>query len=179
VTRAEAVRPDLILMDIRMPVMGGLEAMHRMQQIPDLVKVPVIAVSAGVTQDEQAGCMAAGAKAFLNKPIENECLLHEIGRLLNLTWIRANLQQTTSPAGDPVHSFVIPEPAQMESLRKLAKAGNMRAIREQADQLTALNAQYRPFADRITQLARGYQTKALLRLVEKHAVQEQLEQVEK
>jgi hypothetical protein len=55
----------------------------------------------------------------------------------------------------------------------------MRAIREQADQLAALNTQYCPFADRITQLARGYQTKALLRLVEKHAVQEQLEQVEK
>jgi signal transduction histidine kinase/ActR/RegA family two-component response regulator len=179
VTRAEAVRPDLILMDIRMPVMGGLEAMHRVQQIPDLVMVPVIAVSAGVTQDEQVGYMTAGAKAFLTKPIENECLLHEIGRLLNLMWIRENPQQTTSPMGDGVNSFVIPEPVQMESLRKLAKAGNMRAIREQADQLVTLNAQYRPFADRITQLARGYQTKALLRLVEKHAVHEQSEQVEK
>jgi signal transduction histidine kinase/CheY-like chemotaxis protein len=179
VTRAEVVLPDLILMDIRMPVMGGLEAMHRIQQMPDLVMVPVIAVSAGVTQDEQAACMTTGAKAFLTKPIENECLLHEIGRLLNLTWIREHPQQTTSPVGDGVDSFVIPEPAQMESLRKLAKAGNMRAIREQADQLATLNAEYRPFADRITQLARGYQTKALLRLVEKHAVQEQLEEVEK
>jgi CheY-like chemotaxis protein len=178
VTSAEVVRPDLILMDIRMPVMGGLEAMHRMQQNPDLVMVPVVAVSAGVTQDEQVGCMAAGAKAFLTKPIENQCLLQEIGRLLNLTWIRENPQQTTSPVGDRVDPFVIPEPAQMESLRELAKAGNMRAIREQADQLATLNEQYRPFADKITQLARGYQTKALLRLVEKHAAQEQLQLVE-
>jgi signal transduction histidine kinase/DNA-binding NarL/FixJ family response regulator len=174
VTRAQAAPPALILMDIRMPVMGGLEAMRSMQEIPDLCMVPVIAISAGVTQDEQAGCMAAGAKAFLTKPIETAILLQEIGRLLNLTWIRENAQQTLSPAGDHVERFVVPEPAQMESLRELAKAGNMRAIREQAERLAALDPQYRPFADRITQLAKGYQSKAVLRLVEKHAVQEQV-----
>jgi hypothetical protein len=67
----------------------------------------------------------------------------------------------------------------MESLRGLAKAGNMRAIREKVDHLAALNPQYRPFADKITQLALGYQSKALLRLVEKHALQKQLEMADK
>jgi signal transduction histidine kinase/CheY-like chemotaxis protein len=174
VTQAQAVPPALILMDIRMPVMGGLEAIRRMQEIPDLRMVPVIAVSAGVTEDDQAGCIAAGAKAFLIKPIETAFLLQEIGRLLNLTWIRENARQTTSSTGDRVERFVVPEPAQMESLRELAKTGNMRAIKEHAERLAALNPQYRPFADRITQLAQGYQSKAVLRLVEKHVAQEQV-----
>jgi CheY-like chemotaxis protein len=174
---AQALPPDLILMDVRMPVMGGLEAMRRMQQIPELCMIPVIAVSAGVTQDKQSDCMAGGAKAFLTKPIENACLLREIGRLLDLTWIRETPQQTTSAVSVRVERFVIPEPAQMESLRELAKAGNMRAIREKADQLVALDAQYRPFANRITELALGYQSKALLRLMEKHTAQRQVEQV--
>jgi signal transduction histidine kinase/CheY-like chemotaxis protein len=179
VTFAQAAPPDLILMDIRMPVMDGLEAMRRMQQMPELRMVPVIAVSAGVTQDEQDDCMAAGAKAFLTKPIENTYMLQEIGRLLELTWIRDSSQPALPSANDGVEQFAIPESAEMESLRGLAKAGNMRAIREKVDHLAALNPQYRPFADKITQLALGYQSKALLRLVEKHALQKQLEMVEK
>ena len=66
----------------------------------------------------------------------------------------------------------------MEILRKLAEAGNMRATREKAAELAALNEGYRPFADRITKLALGYESKALLRLVEKYAAEQQIEQKE-
>jgi signal transduction histidine kinase/DNA-binding response OmpR family regulator len=177
VTLAEAASPDLILMDIRMPVMNGVEAMLRMHRIPTLSPIPIIAVSAGVTQDKQAACAKAGARAFLVKPIDTSCLLQEIGRLLELKWIQKQPQQTPYPSSDPVEQFVVPEPAQMDSLRDLAKAGNMRAIREKADQLVVLDARYRPFAEKISQLALGYQSKALLRLVEKLAAQKEEVQV--
>ncbi len=179
VTFAQAAPPDLILMDIRMPVMDGLEAMRRMQQMSELRMVPVIAVSAGVAREEKDDCMAAGATAFLTKPIENTHMLQEIGRLLELTWICDSPQPALPSANDGVEQFAIPKSAEMECLRGLAKAGNMRAIREKVDQLAALNPQYRPFADKITQLALGYQSKALLRLVEKHALQKQLEVADK
>jgi signal transduction histidine kinase/CheY-like chemotaxis protein len=174
---AQAAPPDLILMDVRMPVMNGIEAMLRLQEIPSLSMIPVVAVSAGVTQVEQAEGIKAGAKAFLRKPIETPYMLQEIGRLLELTWIHEDPQQRTSPVSDRADHFVVPDPAQMESLRELAKAGNMRALRERADQLTTLNARYRPFAERITELALGYQSKAVLRLIENHAMQKQEEQV--
>jgi CheY-like chemotaxis protein len=135
----------------------------------------VVAVSAGVTEEKQADCIAAGAKAFLTKPIQFAALAEELGRLLNLTWIYEDSQQP-APAVDPaMEPCDLPEAAQMDSLRELAKAGNMRAIRERAEELAASNERYRPFADRITQLALGYQSKALLRLVEKHAAQQQMD----
>jgi signal transduction histidine kinase/DNA-binding NarL/FixJ family response regulator len=173
VTAAQAAPPDLILMDIRMPVMDGMAAMLRMQQIPNLSKIPIIAVSAGVTEGEQTDAANSGAKAFLTKPIETSRMLQEIGRLLELTWIQGPPQQVPSPIGDRVEQFVIPEPAQMDCLRDLAKAGNMRAIREKADELMVLDTRYRPFAERISELALGYQSKAVLRLVEKLAVQKE------
>jgi CheY-like chemotaxis protein len=169
------------MMDIRMSVMGGLEAIRRMQELPDLSVVPVIAVSAGVTQDEQIDCIAAGARAFLSKPIEVEPMLQEIGRLLSLTWIPEASAHAAHAASDGMRTsdrFEIPEPAQMEMLRELARAGNMRAIREKADELAALNEDHRPFADRITKLAIGYESKALLRLVEKYAAEQQTEHME-
>jgi signal transduction histidine kinase/FixJ family two-component response regulator len=173
VTAAQAAPPDLILMDIRMPVMDGMAAMLRMQQIPNLSKIPIIAVSAGVTEGEQTDAANSGAKAFLTKPIETSRMLQEIGRLLELTWIQGPPQQVPSPIGDRVEQFVIPEPAQMDCLRDLAKAGNMRAIREKADELIVLDARYRPFAEKLSELALGYQSKAVLRLVEKLAVQKE------
>jgi signal transduction histidine kinase/DNA-binding NarL/FixJ family response regulator len=174
---AQAVPTDLVLMDVRMPVMDGLEAMRRMQQISDLSQVPIIAVSASVTKNEQAECLEAGAKAFLTKPIDEADMLQQIGRQLDLTWIHETLPQAATAMNDPVEHFVLPEPEQMESLRNLAKAGNMRAISEKAEYLATSDARYRPFADKITQLARGYQSKALLHFVEKHVTRQQEGQV--
>src|SRR3546814_17018848 len=51
---AEATRPDLILMDVRMPVMDGVEAMRRMRAIKGMNAVPIIAVSAGAMSDDTA-----------------------------------------------------------------------------------------------------------------------------
>ena len=174
---ARATRPDLMLMDIRMPVMDGLEAMRRMQQSADLHGIPVIAVSAGVTEEEKAGCIATGARAFLMKPIEHAPLLDEVGKVLGLTWIRETPQPPPPPASDTVENFVVPDPAMMASLRTMAVTGNMRAVREKADQFIALDPKYRPFADKITELALGYQSKALLRLVEKQSTQKQVQPV--
>jgi hypothetical protein len=61
----------------------------------------------------------------------------------------------------------------MEYLHKLAKTGNMRAISENAEYLATRDMRYRPFADMIQQLARGYQSKALLQLVEKQVARQQ------
>jgi signal transduction histidine kinase/DNA-binding NarL/FixJ family response regulator len=173
VTLAKAAPPDLMLLDIRMTVMNGVDAMLQIQRNLNLSMIPIIAVSAGVTEDEEAACVKAGAKAFLTKPLETSLMLQEIGRLLELTWIQGPPQQVPSPIGDRVERFVVPEAAQMDCLRDLAKAGNMRAIREKADELMVLDTRYRPFAERISELALGYQSKAVLRLVEKLAVQKE------
>jgi signal transduction histidine kinase/FixJ family two-component response regulator len=177
VTLAKAAPPDLMLLDIRMTAMNGVDAMLQIQRNPNLSMIPIIAVSAGVTEDEEAACVKAGAKAFLTKPLETSLMLQEIGRLLELTWIQGPPQQGPSPIGARVEQFVIPEPAQMDCLRDLAKAGNMRAIREKADELIVLHARYRPFAEKLSELALGYQSKAVLRLVEKLAVQKEEVQV--
>jgi signal transduction histidine kinase/ActR/RegA family two-component response regulator len=170
---AQSTPTDLVLMDIRMPVMDGLEAMRLMRQDPELCQIPIIAVSAGVTRNEQSECLAAGAKAFLTKPIDEASMLKQMGSLLDLTWIKDTSQPTPAPMNDPGENFVLPEPEQMESLRNLAKAGNMRAIREKAESLATIDATYGPFADKITQLARGYQSRALLNMIAKHIIRQQ------
>ena len=64
--------------------------------------------------------------------------------------------------------LVAPPPAEMAVLHRLVQQGNMRNILARADHLDALDAGLRPFAARLRQLAKGYQSQALLQLVEHH-----------
>lgn len=75
-------RPDLVLMDIQLPGMGGIAALQRIRAEPVLDAVPVIAVSASVMPDDQRSIDSSGFDAFLTKPISLKPFLATVERLL-------------------------------------------------------------------------------------------------
>jgi PAS domain S-box-containing protein len=160
-------RPDLVVMDLTMPVMDGFEAMRRMRLVPELADVPVVATSASATPETAARAKAGGASAFVPKPIAQETLLATIGHLLGLTWI---FEEADPAAIEQVdvddERLVAPPPSEMAVLRQLARTGNMRTIRDRADYLRGLDERYAPFADRLARLADDCQSRAIANLVE-------------
>jgi CheY-like chemotaxis protein/anti-sigma regulatory factor (Ser/Thr protein kinase) len=84
--QAQASKPDLILMDNAMPEMTGMEAMARLRAQPQFESIPVIAISASVTQAQAQQCLESGFDVFLPKPIKFDELLPAIGALLQLDW---------------------------------------------------------------------------------------------
>ncbi|GAB7541356.1 ATP-binding protein [Cupriavidus sp. 8B] len=173
--KAKALRPALILMDVVMPEMDGLEATRRLRQLPEFRGLPIIAVSASASETDAATSLAAGANAFLPKPIDFSGLLTEVAALLKVEWTyefpkaqAAAPGQTAEPLAEPAGPPVAPPPQEMEALRRLAQLGNMRAIVQHATHLTELDERYRPFADQLCQLAKGYRSKAILSFVEQY-----------
>jgi CheY-like chemotaxis protein len=75
---------DIVLMDIQMPVMDGLEATTIIRQNPQFSDLPIIAVSAGVTMDEQEKYQTAGMNDFIAKPINPLEMLEKITQNLKL-----------------------------------------------------------------------------------------------
>ena len=76
-------RYDLILMDVLMPVMGGLKATRAIRQLPKGNAIPIIAMTANAFEDDRQACIAAGMDDFAAKPIDPDALFATLNKWLN------------------------------------------------------------------------------------------------
>ncbi|MES2356080.1 MAG: AAA family ATPase [Pseudomonadota bacterium] len=159
--QAQAIQPDLIVMDMGMPVMNGIDATHRIRAIPSLRQLPIIIVSANTIPEGLAEHFSVGA--ILTKPIDQKQLLLQMGHCLKLDWTYD--EQKPAVVND---ELIIPPPDALEDLYQAALVGNMRVINQQADQLETRGAHYRPFADKLRQLTKAYQSIAILDMMKRY-----------
>ncbi len=79
---AERERPDLILMDLSLPVMDGWEATRRLKANDDLRPIPVIALTAHAMAGDMEKALAAGCDDYLVKPLDEDELMAKIAKYL-------------------------------------------------------------------------------------------------
>jgi PAS domain S-box-containing protein len=163
---AARFRPDVVLMDMRMPVLDGLEATRRLRQSEALRDVIVIAVSASAYGHHREQYLAAGADDFLSKPFRQEELLELLRARLGLDLAYAS-DAAGSPASDkaPDGEIVVPPNDELAILHDLAQRGDLRSLLAQVERLERADQRYVPFAARLRGLAERFQLKKINELL--------------
>lgn len=168
--KARELRPDLILMDLRMPVMSGEVAAQEIRKIEELKGVAIIAVSASAFREDMDRSALAGCDGFIRKPVKMKELLAVIGDRLGLVWtIRPRATSPVAPEAWEAGPFVAPPAETMGELLRLARMGDMQGLLAMADAIEAENPPCRSFAARIRGLAGNFKAKALLAFVSEYA----------
>ena len=78
----QTYRPNLILMDIQLPEMDGLELTRRLRQNPALDNVPIVALSAYAMKIDQENAHTAGCQGYITKPIDTRTFVSEVQKYL-------------------------------------------------------------------------------------------------
>ncbi len=120
----EGWRPHLILMDIRMPVLDGYAATREIRSRPEGGDTVIIAVTAGVFEEQRAEVLAAGCDDFVRKPFRRPHILEILRRYLGLRYLHED-EGTDPSCEDDVDPAKLPNPAYVlsdEALRDLKEA---------------------------------------------------------
>jgi len=82
VEMAQQERPDLILMDMSLPVMDGWEATRRLKADGNVKHIPIIALTAHAMSSDEEKALAAGCNGYLAKPLDEDLLFEKLGQFL-------------------------------------------------------------------------------------------------
>jgi len=162
ITGFRSWHPDLICMDMRMPVMDGYEATRAIRQLPGGDAVRIIALTASAFLDDRPAILAAGCDSVLVKPFDADELLGELEHLLGLCLLRAQSEPSVTSAPDEARLAKVPaaQRARLATAAEILDIDASRAIIDEirtgdpalADTLLTLVESYR--FDRIVELCR-------------------------
>ena len=84
VKSAEELKPDLILMDINLPIMDGFEATRQIKANPELKHIPIVAITSNAMQGDRERTLAAGCDAYICKPIDPDAFPEQIAHFIKV-----------------------------------------------------------------------------------------------
>jgi len=161
--------PDLILMDLQMPDIDGVEATRLLKASKDFATVPVVAITAAVAADLQLIKQLqdeANFCDFIYKPFLVEQLLKCLAKHLHLDLIRTgSVKENKQLAG-----FVAPPAASLEKIKQLVEHGNINELEKAAQEMLQIESgKYRVFAEALAELVENIHLAGIEKLLEKAA----------
>ena len=106
---------DLVLMDVQMPVMDGIEATRRLRLLPAFASLPIVALTAGAFRSQQDAAQAAGMTHFISKPFDVPSTIAMIARLTSRT-ATASVLQPSPTTMQMSESDAVPEPVELATM---------------------------------------------------------------
>jgi signal transduction histidine kinase/DNA-binding response OmpR family regulator len=168
-------RFDALISDIRMATKDGHSMCREIRSRPEQANLKLIASSASVYEDDRHQATISGFDDFVPKPVKEQELLDVLQRRLNLRWIRkgsngakASVQRfatideaVQTPLNEPLPPFEV-----LNELMKLAKHGDVMALRDELDKLESSDSTLRTFCERVRLPAAEFRMAAIQKVLE-------------
>jgi len=153
---AEEIHPDLIFLDLRMPVMDGLELIKILKSSPDLQQIPVVVITASALRGEEECVKKIGCNGYLHKPVNRNDITYQLSLFLPHT-----LKTVTKSAESEIEESELSEEI-ITSLPELLAVLNGELLEKwQNLRHSYIFNEIEDFADAVNQLGRLYQVSAL------------------
>ncbi|MEO1593223.1 MAG: ATP-binding protein, partial [Cyanobacteria bacterium J06632_22] len=158
---------DLMITDIMMPRLNGLDMLRQLRQDEAYQTLPVIISSASVSEMDRQGSLVAGADDFLAKPVQAEELLKLLAKHLHLAW-RYQTVADDDAGEDRGNALLLPPEDVLQTLLAWAQDGLVFKIAQWVEQMQMDYPACSPFAQRIGSLAKQFDTDEIEALVRSH-----------
>jgi signal transduction histidine kinase/FixJ family two-component response regulator/HAMP domain-containing protein len=157
-------QPELICMDIRMPVMNGLEATRQIRELEKDKRTTIIAITASAFQDEHSAILDAGCDDLLIKPVNSEGLATMLEKHLDVVFIEAPSEPPQTALSASINSADLEAlPAEwIHSFRASLESADFDQIANSIDQI---RLEYTELAAKLSVLAENYDLRGLLALL--------------
>jgi len=156
-------RPDIVFMDIRMPVLDGLEAGQRIMEEFSKDRFKLVAISASTLKHEQQTYLDAGFDDFISKPFRFERVCECLATLLEVEFEKGEREESESEAKE-LQDVSLPNDlvTQMKTAAELYKVTELRAY---LDEVEELGLEGQQFAQRLRELIRNYDMEGVLKIL--------------
>ena len=153
-------QPDVILMDLYMPEVGGVQAAEQLKNDPRFAAIPIIAVSASAHElaDIEAAPTTDGFACYIAKPYELSVLFDCLAQTLDISFKTEGQQDKEEDSGKVL---VRPSDETLKQFQDAIARGDLMQVSELASELAEKSKEYEPFAREVTALAAKMQLAAL------------------
>ncbi len=168
--KAKTFHPDIILMDLIMPVMDGIQATQCIREIPELKDIIVIGISASAFDKTKKASFKAGCNDFLSKPIHIEKLLGCLQLHLKLEWVYEESSMTDSEKeqGYEELPIIFPSSEDLKTLLEFAEISHITGIQQTIERIKKIDERYLPFVTKIEDLLDNFQFKRIVEIVQSY-----------
>ncbi len=156
-------KPQLILMDLVMPKMNGLEAIRAIRKTNTGTQVKIIGVTASLVQQKERLEFVSLCNTVLHKPIVLNEMFNVIRELLNIEWIYDDvISHTNIENFEQNGELLLPDLSITSTLLEMAETGDFLEINNIADNLVKTDSQYIPFSNKVKEFAAAYNSERLI-----------------
>lgn len=164
---AQQWQPELILMDLVMPILDGYQATQQIRQIEALQNTIIIAVSASAFAADKQKSQEVGCNDFVTKPVEIEAFLHILPQYLDIKWVYESKAALVSnqESSLPLQG---PSPEQAAQLFELARKGDIYGLIDMVEEFEKREQQLTPFTAKVKTLAHDLQKQEICDFVKQY-----------